>query len=44
MCDSDPASIDYFNKHLELMDNLGQDSSYIDVQDVEEFFNIDMED
>ena len=41
MCDSDPASIEYFNKHLELMEELGQDTSYIDVEDVDDFFNLD---
>lgn len=41
MCDSDSSSIAYFNKHLELMENLGQENSYIDVDNVEEFFNIE---
>ncbi|MDO5824746.1 site-specific DNA-methyltransferase [Methanobrevibacter sp.] len=43
MCDSDSASIDYFNKHIELMEGLGQDTSYIDVQNIDDFFNIDEE-
>ena len=43
MCDSDPTSIDYFNKHIELMKGLGQDTSYIDVENVDDFFNIDEE-
>ncbi len=39
MCDSDPASIDFFSKHLELMRNLGQDANYEKVETVEEFFD-----
>lgn len=43
MCDNDPTLIDYFNKHIELMKSLGQDTSYIDVENIDEFFNIDEE-
>ncbi len=43
MCDSDSASVDYFNKHIDLMKGLGQDTSYIDVQNVDDFFNLDKE-
>lgn len=38
MCDSDEASIGFFNKHLELMRDLGEDASYIPVQSIAEFF------
>ncbi|MBC8585261.1 DNA methyltransferase [Youxingia wuxianensis] len=36
MCDSDPASKDYFNKHIELMKNLGQDAEYEEIQRVDD--------
>ena len=39
MCDSDPASLDYFKKHLELMKDLGQNTDYTEIQNVEDFFN-----
>lgn len=39
MCDSDPASIEYFSKHLELMKNLGQCAEYRKVESVTEFFD-----
>lgn len=39
MCDSDPASIDYFKKHLELMKDLGQKTDYTEIKNVEDFFN-----
>ena len=38
MCDSDPASIEYFNKHLERMMDLGQNTEYIKIQTVDNFF------
>lgn len=38
MCDSDKSSIDYFNKHLELMRELGQSTDYIRIANVGEFF------
>ena len=38
MCDSDEASIGYFNKHLELMKQLGEDANYMPVKSVTEFF------
>ena len=39
MCDSDPATISYFEKHLRLMENLGQCTEYIKVQSIYDFFN-----
>lgn len=39
MCDSDQKAIEYFNKHLELMKNLGQESDYLSVNGVVDFFN-----
>lgn len=39
MCDSDPTTISYFEKHLELMKNLGQRTKYIEVQNTYDFFN-----
>lgn len=41
MCDSDIASKDYFNKHIELMKNLGQNTEYEEVGSVDQFFNIE---
>lgn len=38
MCDSDTASIDFFNKHLGLMRDLGQNADYIKIDDIEDFF------
>lgn len=38
MCDSDKASIDYFNKHLDLMRRNGKSTDYEKVDTVEEFF------
>lgn len=40
MCDRDPTSIDYFNKHLKLMEDLGQDREYKEIQSIDDFFNI----
>lgn len=39
MCDSDPATIEYFNKHLALMKNLGQDAKYKEIKNIDDFFN-----
>ena len=39
MCDNDPASIDFFNKHLELMSNLGQRTKHKKVENIGEFFD-----
>lgn len=38
MCDSDPSSIDYFGKHLELMRKMGQRTDYEPVNSTEDFF------
>ena len=38
MCDSDPASVEYFHKHLELMRGLGQSADYEPADNVEDFF------
>lgn len=38
MCDSDPQSIEYFSKHLSLMQDLGQNSSYLEVKEIRDFF------
>ena len=38
MCDNDPASIDFFSKHLELMRNLGQCPEYRKAESIDEFF------
>lgn len=38
MCDNDPASIDFFSKHLGLMRNLGQCPEYIKAESINEFF------
>lgn len=39
MCDSDSASIDYFNKHLDLMRENGENTDYEKTSNVEEFFS-----
>lgn len=39
MCDSDPSTIDYFNKRLELMRSLGENTEYIEVKSTEDFFS-----
>lgn len=38
MCDSDQASIGYFNRHLELMRELGQSADYEPADNIETFF------
>lgn len=38
MCDSDPVSKDYFNKHLELMNQLGQNTEYQKIENTSDFF------
>jgi len=38
MCDSDKSSIDYFDKHLALMQELGQSTKHDSIDDVQEFF------
>lgn len=38
MCDRDPSSIDYFNKHLELMRKMGQSADYELADSTEDFF------
>ena len=40
MCDSDPVSIDYFQKHLQYMQNdLAIQTDYLNVDNVADFFN-----
>ena len=39
MCDSSQTSIVYFNKHLELMKEIGQNTDYESINKVEEFFS-----
>ena len=39
MSDIDPATADYFKKHLELMEKLGQNTQYIEIQCVNDFFS-----
>lgn len=41
MCDSDLASVDYFNKHRELMESLGQSAEYKEIKSIDEFFNVE---
>ena len=38
MCDNDKSSIDYFMKHIKLMEEIGQEPNYTHVNNVEEFF------
>lgn len=39
MCDSDKKSVEYFNRHLELMRELGQNTEYREIQSIDDFFN-----
>lgn len=39
MCDNDPASLDFFNKHLELMRNLRQHAKYKMAKSIDDFFD-----
>ena len=39
MCDSSPTSIEYFQKHIRLMQSLGQNADYVEVENVTDFFN-----
>ena len=44
MCDSDVASINYFDKHIELMKHLGKSAEYKKINNISEFFiDIDKE-
>lgn len=38
LCDSDKATLDYFNKHIEQMTKLGQCKKYIQIESIEKFF------
>ncbi len=38
MCDSDPSTIEYFNKHLEQIRDSGQNTDYDSIQSVDDFF------
>ena len=40
MCDSDIVSIDYFNKHIEQMNKLGQNTQYKKIENISDFFNV----
>lgn len=40
MCDNDPASLEYFHKHLQLMKGLGQNPKYQPAENVEDFFSM----
>lgn len=40
MCDSDSASIDFFEKHLELMAKLGQNADYKKTDSIIDFFSV----
>lgn len=41
MCDSDPISKDYFDKHLELMKQLGQNIEHQKIETANDFFNVE---
>lgn len=44
MCDSDVASVNYFDKHIELMKQLGKSAEYKKINNISEFFiDIDKE-
>ena len=38
MCDNAPSSVDYFNKHLQLMRDMGQNADYLRMDNVKDFF------
>lgn len=38
MCDNDKSSIEYFNRHIEIMEKAEQDTSYEPVNNAEDFF------
>lgn len=38
MCDNDKASVDYFNKHIELMRKMGKNADYKFIDNIEDFF------
>lgn len=40
MCDSASTSIDYFQRHIELMHNLEQNVEYIKIDDIDNFFQV----
>jgi len=40
MCDSDQSSIEFFNKHLELMRKMGQSTNYKHIDNTEDFFTL----
>jgi DNA modification methylase len=39
MCDSDPTSIEYFSKHIELMKKLGKSTEYRNIESIDTFFD-----
>ena len=38
MCDSDKSTLDYFSKHLKLMQGLGQNADYLHISTPTDFF------
>ena len=38
MCDSSTTTVDYFNKHIKLMSENGENTAYENVDEVNEFF------
>ena len=39
LCDNDPATVEYFQKHLQRMEDLGQNTEYISLQSAKDFFD-----
>lgn len=39
MCDNDKSTIEYFSKHIELMNDSGQNTSYINANTINDFFS-----
>ena len=39
MCDSDKKFLEYFAKHLSLMEELGQNTQYRKVENIQDFFD-----
>lgn len=40
MCDSNPSSKSYFKKHIELMKNLGKDTTYTEITNTDDLFSM----
>lgn len=39
MCDNDKSTVEYFSRHIKLMNGAGQNASYINVDTINGFFS-----